>query len=228
MGRLSHTPPPNSPTKKKGVLDVASTMFLGHLDGSIFANMQYLRYLELGDNLYESEMPIEITQLPDLEALYAYNTGLEGNLEFIVQLDKIFELWLDDNDITGTIPTGIGGLTDLASLSLTDNDLYGEIPTEIGYLTDMEQMWLFGNWLSGEIPTEIGFLSELRIFAIEDNNITDVSMPQQICDLEMDALSADCAGDYVIVQCSCCDCCDPVCPIADLAPLHDGGRRFMF
>ena len=129
--------------------------------------------------MYNSTLPHGIVRLPKLEALYLYDAGLEGDFEFFGDfVGPIYELWMDDNPyLTGTMPKEIGALTTLASLSLSNCDLWGQIPSELGALTLLEQMWLFGNWLSGSVPTEIGNLSELQIFAIEDNNITDVAMP---------------------------------------------------
>jgi hypothetical protein len=54
-------------------LDVSSALFIGELDGSIFAPMQELMYLEMGGNLYNSTLPQEIAKLPKLEALYAFD-----------------------------------------------------------------------------------------------------------------------------------------------------------
>jgi hypothetical protein len=208
-----------------GVLDIASNLFFGDLDGSIFEPMTKLIYLELGGNSFNSTMPLEISKLPKLEAFYAYDCGLEGNIEYVANMDQMFELWMDDNPgLEGTIPTEIGKLTALASLSLSGCDFSGQIPTEIGELTMMEQMWLFGNWLSGDIPSEIGLLTVLEIFGVEDNNITDVTMPSEICDLNLVALSADCGGAFDFMDCDCCTCCEPPCPIADLPPLYDGTR----
>jgi Leucine-rich repeat (LRR) protein len=200
-------------------LDVSNTLFYGELDGSIFQPLQKLLYLELGGNVYNSTLPQEIVQLPHLEALYIYDVGLEGDLEFISDLGHMYELWMDDNPlIVGTLPSEIGALTSLASLSLSNCDLSGQIPSQIGALTQMEQMWLFGNWLSGTVPSEIGNLDVLQIFAIEDNNITDVVMPTEICDLGLFSLSADCNEDWGF-SCDCCTCCDEHCPVATL-PLY--------
>jgi hypothetical protein len=210
----------------KGILVIASALFFGDLDGSIFEPMTELIYLELGGNSFNSTIPLEISKLPKLEAFYGYDCDLEGDIEYIANMDNIFELWMDDNPgLIGTIPTEIGKLTSLASLSFSGCDLSGRIPTEIGELIMMEQMWLFGNWLSGEIPSEIGLLTELEIFGVEDNNITDVTMPSEICDLELLALGADCGGDSDYVECECCTCCEPPCPIVNL-PLY--GSRFLF
>jgi Leucine-rich repeat (LRR) protein len=206
------------------ILDVGTTLFYGELDGAIFAPLQELIYLALGDNWYNSSFPIEIAELPKLEALYAYDCGLQGELDFAPKMNSIFELWLDDNpDIVGTIPTEISEMTSLASLSISNCDLSGQIPSEIGQLTLMEQMWLFGNWFSGTIPSEIGLMTELQIMGLEDNNITDTSMPQEICDLNLQGLGADCRGDWNL-ECDCCSCCEPPCPVVDIF-LYDPVRR---
>jgi len=217
-------PPYISKLTQLKILDISETLFVGDLDGSIFAPLTQLVYLEMGGNLYNTTLPQEIVNLPSLEALYAYENGLEGDLTFLRNLTKIVELWLDGNsDISGTIPSDIGLLTNLMSLSITHCDLWGQIPTEIGKLTLMEQMWFYGNWLSGSIPTEIVGLPNLKILGLEDNNITDVAMPQGLCEKDMIALSADCGGEYDLVECSCCTCCESPCPVVNL-PTYDNTR----
>jgi hypothetical protein len=134
-------PPYLSNLKELKILNMAETLFLGELDGSIFAPLQHLIYLEMGGNLYNSSIPTEIMYLPNLEAFYIYDSGLVGDIEFLPNMKKIVEVWLDENpDMEGTIPTGIGKLTDLASFSVTRCDLWGQIPTEFGKLTDLEQV----------------------------------------------------------------------------------------
>ena len=157
-----------------------------------------------------------------MEALYAYDCGLEGSLDSITDMEEIFELWLDDNPrLYGSIPSDIGQLTKLGSFSISNNDMTGSIPTQLGHLTHMEQMWLFGNWFEGEIPTHLGKLKKLQILGLEDNLIQH-PVPDQVCDLSLTALSADCAasGDYAMLKCDCCDCCEPPCPIANL-PIYN-------
>lgn len=206
------------------ILDMSETLFVGDLDGSIFSPLTQLMYLEIGGNLFNTTLPQQIINLPNLEALYVYDNGLEGDLNFISGMSKIVELWMDENpDLTGTIPTTIGHLTKLMSLSITNCDLSGQIPTEIGQLTLMEQMWFFGNWLSGTIPTEVLQLTNLKILGLEDNNITNTVIPQGLCEKDMLALSADCSGTDVTVDCTCCTCCEAPCPIVNL-PTYDNTR----
>lgn len=45
-----------------------------------------------------------------------------------------------------------------AVLLLNDNGLTGEIPSELGQLTKLSTLQLHGNELSGMVPTEVGKL----------------------------------------------------------------------
>jgi hypothetical protein len=208
------------------ILAVADTLISGALNGSVFEPLTRLRYVDLGGNEYNSSLPKALIQLPNLEALYASDCGLEGEIQkTLTHTINIHELWLDDNDnLSGTIPADVGKLTKLVSLSMTNSKIGGTIPTEMGKLTNMRQMWLYGNWLSGSIPSELGLLTAMEIFGIEDNNITNVSMPKEICDLNMLALSSDCGGDTILVDCNCCTCCEAPCPVENL-PIY--GNRYL-
>jgi len=48
-------------------------------------------------------------------------------------------LYLDDNELTGSIPSEIGNLTNLTGFYLQDNQLTGEIPESI---CDLEVNWI--------------------------------------------------------------------------------------
>ena len=61
-------------------------------------------------------------------------------------------LALNDNRLSGAIPTELGELTELRSLLLANNRLSGEIPVELAALANLEKLKLAGNLLSGCIP----------------------------------------------------------------------------
>lgn len=206
---------------------MANTLMTGPLDGAVFEQMSHLHYLEISENEFNSTIPEGLAKLPKLSALYAYRCGIQGELtDFLPLMTKMFELWMDENyDLGGTIPPSIEALTDLASLSLANNDLSGSIPSEIGKVNKMDQMWLYGNWLTGPIPSEIGLLTDLKILALEDNNFKAATMPSQVCEFDMVALSSDCKGEDDFVDCDCCTCCEAPCPIKNL-PIYVNGRRF--
>ncbi|MDE0393201.1 MAG: hypothetical protein OYK82_00330 [Gammaproteobacteria bacterium] len=75
--------------------------------------------------------------------------------------DRVSELNLSANNLSGEIPPEIGNLTNLGWLSLSNNDLSGPIPPEIGNLARLENLYLPSN-LSGPIPSEIGNLARLE------------------------------------------------------------------
>lgn len=64
-------------------------------------------------------------------------------------------LSLDDNKLSGEIPSELGELVNLEWLDLFLNELSGEIPPELGNLASLTGLFLYGNQSSGEIPPEL-------------------------------------------------------------------------
>jgi hypothetical protein len=196
-------------------LDFSYTLYLGPLRGEVFANLPNLKYLVMDGNGYNSSLPTELVALPELEYLYAGFSFIEGSLDFVSSMPKIFELWMDDNPgIGGTIPTTIGDAPNLVSLSATNCNIEGTIPTEIGKLTDMIQMWLFDNKLTGTIPTEIGNLVKMKILNLQKNGLNG-EMPSNVCGRRypfgrLEELEADC-DEGVTCSEDCCTCCGLDC-----------------
>jgi hypothetical protein len=120
-------------------------------------------------------------------------------------------LWLDSNDIRGTIPDEIGHLSGIASLSITNATLTGSIPDSMGDLTGLRRLWLYSNKLTGTIPTALAALPELEVLELHHNDLTG-AMPPDVCttiakaEYEYKALTADCKQE---VGCgtSCCTEC---------------------
>ena len=65
---------------------------------------------------------------------------------------RVTKVELDDEDLTGTIPTELGSLSELTHLDLSDNSLTGDIPRKLGRLDNLEEVRLSGNSLTGCIP----------------------------------------------------------------------------
>ena len=88
-----------------------------------------------------------------------------------VENNHVTSLYLDYNNLTGTIPSEIGNLTQLKQLYLSSNNLTGTIPSEIGNLTQLKVLCIGWNNLTGTIPSEIGNLTQLKQLYLSDNNL---------------------------------------------------------
>jgi len=94
-------------------------------------------YLEMEFNTFNSPVPVEYGQLPNLQFFYARDSGLQGNLEFMRNMKKITEAWVDRNPgLTGTLPTFLGSLSTLGSFSCTRSGWTGQLPSELGLLVN--------------------------------------------------------------------------------------------
>ncbi len=87
-------------------------------------------------------------------------------------------LFLEGNTLTGAIPTELGSLAQLQSLSLRDNTLTGAIPPELGSLAQLQSLSLGSNALTGAIPTELGSLAQLQSLSLRDNTLTGAIPPE--------------------------------------------------
>lgn len=89
----------------------------------------------------------------------------------IVVGGRVKILYLSDQNLTGTIPSSIGNLTNLTLLELYNNQLTGSIPTSIENLTKLEIFDLNNNLLTGTIPAGIGNLTKLEILDLSTNQL---------------------------------------------------------
>ena len=91
---------------------------------------------------------------------------------------SVTQLFLENNQLTGAIPSEIGRLTNLEWLWLQDNQLTGEIPAELSNLANLEQLWLSHNQLTGVIPAELGHLTNLEGLGLGHNQLTGAIPPE--------------------------------------------------
>jgi len=84
--------------------------------------------------------------------------------------DTLRMLFLGANALTGPIPSSLGDLGLLTTLSLFDNLLTGTIPTSLGDLTQLRQLYLGGNKLVGTVPSQLCNIPELSVLSFSNNN----------------------------------------------------------
>jgi len=83
--------------------------------------------------------------------------------------ERVSELRLSSNNLTGELPKEIFDLDKLTYLNLYNNNLTGKIPSEIGNLSNLNMFACSKNSLSGEIPKEISNLSNLSYLYLNRN-----------------------------------------------------------
>ena len=96
-----------------------------------------------------------------VQALHLAETSLTGTLPTEIGLltNLAMQLSLEGNTgLSGTLPTEMGLLTSLASISLGECALSGTLPTQIGNTRQLRSILLEGNAISGTLPSELGRL----------------------------------------------------------------------
>ncbi len=78
-------------------------------------------------------------------------------------------LSLPTNQLTGNIPSELGGVASLQYLYLNGNQLNGAIPPQLGSLTNLLDLSVQNNALSGEVPAELASLVNLSVLDVGYN-----------------------------------------------------------
>jgi hypothetical protein len=156
----------------------------------------------------------------------------------IGKLEKLGNLGLYRNFLTGTLPPELGNMKRLFDFRVQRNSLLGgDIPENfsdcnftgtvssmVGNLKSLSNFLINENSFTGTIPVELtiatfdwrdGGLGSSKILGnarLQNNNFHG-EIPQEFCQLHLDNLVADCAPDPATgvaeFQCDCCtECCD--------------------
>lgn len=90
---------------------------------------------------------------------------------------RVFALDISDMGLTGTVPSHIGNLSFLVSLTLSNNHFHGSLPPELGHLRRLKDFFITNNDVTGAIPTWFGSLSELRALSLSNNSFSGLIPP---------------------------------------------------
>lgn len=187
------------------LLDLNNNNITGNIPFEIGTAVS-LRYIDLSHNLLEGIVPWgSIGSLTDLTTLSINNndlTGLIGSdlfsatsmINFNAQYNRFFSAlpyvaltgWastceifrVNQNTLSGTIPTEFGLFTKLKILALSRNSISGVIPTHLGGATALEELFLNKNLLTGTLPTsDWATLVNLRNLQLGNNNGLSGTIP---------------------------------------------------
>ncbi|CAB9499023.1 Leucine Rich Repeat [Seminavis robusta] len=89
-------------------------------------------------------------------------------------------VWLDQNELAGSLPDEFFLLTSLKTVSLSSNAIKGSIPaTRLGKLTALEGLALGQLPPKGTIPTQLGLLSNLKVLFLAKSQL-EGSIPTEL------------------------------------------------
>ena len=96
-----------------------------------------------------------------------YGVSTNGGNTTVTKLD------LHGNNLAGTIPAGLGNLSNLDYIDLSINLLSGSIPANLGNLSKLRYIVFFSNQLTGSIPAGLGYLSNLQNLFLHSNQLSE-------------------------------------------------------
>ncbi|KAG6558135.1 hypothetical protein Mapa_000316 [Marchantia paleacea] len=182
--------------------------------GSSLERLEELQVLHLSSIPFNAPLPVEWSNLKNLQTLELVSCYLEGQIDHIQWKDmtRLTEIWIPLGNITGPIPTQICSLSSLTTLNLAansfvgsippcihelanlsvlilnENNLTGIIPRTITELTGLTTVDLSNNHIGGVIPTGLGNLTALTSLRLHENALIG-QIPSALCELPMGELS---------------------------------------
>ncbi|XP_028060946.1 probable LRR receptor-like serine/threonine-protein kinase At3g47570 [Camellia sinensis] len=170
--KISGTIPPSI-----GNLSSLSYLFTGTIPTSL-SNASDLKSIELCANDFSGTMPRDLGKLLGLRIITVHQNRLQDDLSFISSLTNCTSLQVidaGDNLFRGSLPDSIANLsTYLNMINLPLNQIHGIIPSSIGNLLNLTTLSMEMNNLAGPIPSSIGRLHKLCIMFLHQNKFTEL------------------------------------------------------
>ncbi|RVW18905.1 putative LRR receptor-like serine/threonine-protein kinase [Vitis vinifera] len=158
-------------------LHISDNYFTGNVPKDL-SNLRKIEVLNLaGNQLTDEHLTSEVgfltslTNCKFLRTLWIDYNPLRGTLpNSLGNLSVALESFTASAcHFRGTIPIGIGNLTNLIWLDLGANDLTGSIPTTLGQLQKLQRLYIAGNRIQGSIPNDLCHLKNLGYLHLSSN-----------------------------------------------------------
>ncbi|CDP21929.1 unnamed protein product, partial [Coffea canephora] len=168
-------------------LGLAENRLRGPIPLKLF-NSSTVRIISLAYNDLSGELPSTIGAfLPNLEELYLEENEFTGTiLTFMISLSNckhLRSLWIGENPLNGFLPKSIGNLSSsLESFYAYSCGIKSEIPSSFGNLSNLVELFFDNNSLTGLIPTTIKWFLKLQGIDLSDNQILG-AIPSEFCNL---------------------------------------------
>ncbi len=151
------------------------------LSGTIpigFGQLDNLLVLNLSGNLLTGDLPEELGDMNSVINVYLEDNNLDGILPSgiadVGDFPSLRELKIQNNSLTGAIPSTLENLPSLRKFVADNNNFSGAIPPQIGNIPSLETLFLHNNNLEGSVPTTFINLTNLKYLDLSDNDIEDL------------------------------------------------------
>lgn len=189
-------------------LDVTNNTLVGTLPD--LSGLSRVQELKMGTNFFDGEIPESIGQLGRLQVLDLSMNFLKGEIpRTVANLQSLVILKLGDNanerpfsGFSGTLPSTLSRLNNLARLEVYNNRFTGALPSEWGALNKLQLLDIEFNAISGTIPTEWGGMTSLQELYTSNTDL-EGAVPDSVCVPTLQFFVVDCD-----VSCSCCSRCE--------------------
>lgn len=148
----------------------------------IFCQDGRVNQINVVNNNLAGSLPNELNYFSEMVVLNLYYNKLTGVIPDLSYLEKLEQLDVDANALSGTVPESLFNLPSLVNLFLLFNEgLTGRIP-EIEDSSKLVAISLLGCSFTGTLPKSLGNLSSLRLLQLKDNNF-EGSIPPKLMSL---------------------------------------------
>ena len=158
--------------------------------------------IELLDNGLKGMIPANIFDLPEIRLLGFTDNQVDISFSLIAAAEKLVvlklsnskvrslaglknapeklaELHLAGNQITGAIPSDLYDLTSIRKIFMNNNLFTGSISSEVSKMAALQEIYLAGNQLTGHIPPELAGLQSISRIDLELNYLSG-NLPTQL------------------------------------------------
>ncbi|KAK2983064.1 hypothetical protein RJ640_006451 [Escallonia rubra] len=151
-------------------LGLSNNMFSGNVPESI-GNLFKLTEVYLYGNYITGKLPSSIGNISELSVLALEANMIEGRIPLSMgNCTKLQALDLQYNQLIGMIPEQLVGLSSLSRvLCLNQNRLTGPLPSQVGNLKNLGLLNISGNRLTGAITSALGDCQVLEFLDMHDN-----------------------------------------------------------
>ncbi|KAI9156831.1 hypothetical protein LWI28_012838 [Acer negundo] len=145
-------------------INLSNNRFLGQIPQWI-GNFSNLLALFMSNNFLEGGVPIQLSNIKGLSFLDISKNILSGSMASSFNLSSMWNLYMQKNALSASIPNAVFKSSYLVALDLSDNNFSRSIPNQIDdKRTNLRFLLLRGDHLKGHIPHELCDLKRFKHF----------------------------------------------------------------